>query len=119
MRPESAARGRRRGWFEFRVRVAGGESWETALLLCVLASVLLASSFAALLADHDCSGEDCGVCANISFLSDIMRRISPGGAPLASAAALIPPEAHMPFPLDLSPFNGTLSPVETRVRLND
>jgi hypothetical protein len=84
-----------------------------------LASILLAVSFTALLVDHDCSGEDCGVCANISYVLDIVRRMSVGGSPLASAAMRYLPLVRQPFMLEPSPFNVIHSLIETRVRLND
>ena len=56
------------------------------LLACVLTAVMLFSVFfIALEADHDCSGEDCVICAVLSVCEQALHRLMGFGQTAASA----------------------------------
>ena len=55
----------------------------TALLLALV--MILSVSFIALNAHHDCSGEDCRICAQIRACEDLLRDLLPAAAGLLAA----------------------------------
>ncbi len=61
-------------------RIAGG-----ILAFVFLAVLLFSAFFLAHEADHDCSGEDCPVCACIRQCENVLRRIGSGAAALHAA----------------------------------
>ena len=59
-----------------------------AILACALAAILLFSVFyIALEAGHDCSGEDCVICAVLRVCENLLRQLLGAGA--AAAAMLL------------------------------
>ena len=55
----------------------------TALLLALV--MILSVSFIALNAHHDCSGEDCRICAQIRACEELLRDLLPAAAGLLAA----------------------------------
>ncbi len=95
-----------------RISVAAG------IMAFMLVLVMLFSSFfIAVHADHDCTGEDCPICACIQQCQNTIRTIGSGVMAVASVV----------LPLSIVLFfisSGVLSfqhdtPVSTKVRLND
>lgn len=64
----------------------------TRLLATVLAVVMLSSAvYLAVEANHDCSGDDCAICRQISICENLLKSLG-----LAGAAAAIPLRLHIP-----------------------
>ena len=62
----------------------------TGLLAAVLAVVMLSSAaYIAVEADHDCSGEDCAICHQISTCENLLKSLGFAGATAAITAAFI------------------------------
>jgi len=88
------------------------------LSVLVIAMILASLSFIALEADHECHGEDCHVCAMIiqcdnafrNFGSVILQIFLSGLAIVLSLRSLV---------FCFSGFAGLLSPISSKVRLND
>ena len=60
----------------------------TRLLAAVLAVVMLFSAvYIAVEADHDCSGEDCAICRQISICENLLKTLGLAGAAAAISAA--------------------------------
>ena len=60
----------------------------TRLLAAVLAVVMLASAiYLAVEADHDCSGDDCAICCQISICENLLKTLGLAGAAAAISAA--------------------------------
>lgn len=60
-----------------------------AVLAAVLAFVMLFSVlYVALEADHDCHGDDCAICAQISACMDLLRQLALSLLVIAAAALL-------------------------------
>ena len=60
----------------------------TGLLAATLAVVLLSSAvYLALASDHDCAGEDCAVCRQISACENLLKTLGLAGAAAAKTAA--------------------------------
>ena len=60
----------------------------TRLLAAVLAVVMLSSAvYLAVEADHDCSGEDCAICRQISICENLLKSLGLAGAAAAVTAA--------------------------------
>ena len=61
----------------------------TRLLAAVLAVVMLFSAvYLAVEADHDCSGEDCAICRQISICENLLKTLGLAGAAAVFAAAV-------------------------------
>ena len=61
----------------------------TRLLAAVLAVVMLFSAvYLAVEADHDCSGEDCAICRQISICENLLKTLGLAGAAAAITAVL-------------------------------
>ena len=90
----------------------------TRLLAAVLAVVMLSSAvYLAVEANHDCSGEDCAICRQISACENLLKTLGLAGAATAVTAAFtyalcraILPRAEM---------NGTLTLVALKVKLSN
>ena len=90
----------------------------TRLLAAVLAVVMLSSAiYIAVEANHDCSGEDCAICRQISICENLLKSLGLAGAAAAISAAFtytvcraIVPRAEM---------NGTLTLVALKVKLSN
>ena len=88
------------------------------LLAVVLAVVMLSSAvYIAVEADHDCSGDDCAICRQISICENLLKTLGLAGAATAVTAAFtyalcraILPRAEM---------NGTLTLVALKVKLSN
>ena len=89
------------------------------LLAVVLAVVMLSSAvYLAVEADHDCSGDDCAICRQISICENLLKSLGLAGAAAAISAAftytvcraILPPCAEM---------NGTLTLVALKVKLSN
>ena len=60
----------------------------TRLLAAVLAVVMLSSAvYIAVEADHDCSGDDCAICRQISICENLLKSLGLAGAAAAITAA--------------------------------
>ena len=60
----------------------------TRLLAAVLAVVMLSSAvYLAVEANHDCSGEDCAICHQISVCENLLKSLGLAGAAAAISAA--------------------------------
>ena len=60
----------------------------TRLLAATLAVVLLSSAVSlALASDHDCAGEDCAICRQISICQNLLKSLGLAGAVAAITAA--------------------------------
>ena len=60
----------------------------TRLLAAVLAVVMLSSAvYLAVEADHDCSGDDCAICRQISICENLLKSLGLAGAAAAVTAA--------------------------------
>ena len=60
----------------------------TRLLAAVLAVVMLSSAvYLAVEANHDCSGEDCAICRQISICENLLKTLGLAGAAAAVTAA--------------------------------
>ena len=90
----------------------------TRLLAAVLAVVMLSSAiYIAVEANHDCSGDDCAICRQISICENLLKSLGLAGAAAAITAAFtytlcraILPRAEM---------NGTLTLVALKVKLSN
>ena len=61
----------------------------TRLLAAVLAAVMLSSAvYIAVEADHDCSGDDCAICRQISICENLLKSLGLAGAAAVFAAAV-------------------------------
>ena len=61
----------------------------TGLLAAVLAAVMLSSAiYIAVEANHDCSGESCAICRQISICENLLKSIGLSGAAAVFAAAV-------------------------------
>ena len=61
----------------------------TRLLAAVLAVVMLSSAiYLAVEANHDCSGDDCAICRQISICENLLKSLGLGGAAAAITAVL-------------------------------
>ena len=59
------------------------------LLAVVLAVVMLSSAvYLAVEADHDCSGDDCAICRQISICENLLKSLGLAGAAAVFAAAV-------------------------------
>ena len=90
----------------------------TGLLAAVLAVVMLSSAaYIAVEADHDCSGEDCAICHQISTCENLLRSMGLAGAAAAITAAFT--YALCKAVLPCTETNGTLTLVSLKVKLSN
>ena len=90
----------------------------TGLLAAVLAVVMLSSAaYIAAEADHNCSGEDCAICRQISTCENLLRSLGFAGAAAAVTAAL--PYTLCKAVLPCTETNGTLTLVSLKVKLSN
>ena len=79
--------------------------------------MLFSASFIAIEADHDCTGEDCPICACIAQCENTLHQIGDGAA---VQAAVIVPVFFMLIPAFLFADDFTReTPVSRKVRLNN
>ena len=91
----------------------------TRLLAAVLAVVMLSSAiYIAVEADHDCSGDDCAICRQISICENLLKSLGlAGGAAAAISAAFTYTVCRAILPR--AEMNGTLTLVALKVKLSN
>ena len=90
----------------------------TGLLAAVLTVVMLSSAvYIAVEADHDCSGEDCAICRQISACENLLRSLGLAGAAAAITAAFTYTLCKAVLPC--TETNGTLTLVSLKVKLSN
>ena len=90
----------------------------TGLLAVVLAVVMLSSAvYITVEADHDCSGEDCAICHQISICENLLRSLGFAGVAAAIAAAFTYTLCKAVLPC--TETNGTLTLVSLKVKLSN
>ena len=90
----------------------------TRLLAAVLAVVLLSSVvYLAVEANHDCSGDDCAICHQISVCENLLKSLGLAGAAVAISAAFTYTVCRAILPC--AEMNGTLTLVALKVKLSN
>ena len=90
----------------------------TRLLAAVLAVVMLSSAiYLAVEADHDCSGDDCAICRQISICENLLKSLGLAGAAAAISAAFTYTVCRAI--LSRAEMNGTLTLVALKVKLSN
>ena len=90
----------------------------TRLLAAVLAVVMLSSAiYIAVEANHDCSGEDCAICRQISICENLLKTLGLAGAAAAITAAFTYTVYRAILPC--AEMNGTLTLVALKVKLSN
>ena len=88
------------------------------LLAAVLAVVMLSSAvYLAVEADHDCSGDDCAICRQISICENLLKSLGLAGAAAAISAAFTYTVCRAILPC--AEMNGTLTLVALKVKLSN
>ena len=90
----------------------------TRLLAAVLAVVMLSSAvYIAVEADHDCSGDDCAICRQISICENLLKSLGLAGAAAAISTAFTYTVCRAILPR--AEMNGTLTLVALKVKLSN
>ena len=90
----------------------------TRLLAAVLAVVMLSSAiYIAVEANHDCSGDDCAICRQISICENLLKSLGLAGAAAAITAAFTYTMCRAILPC--AEMNGTLTLVALKVKLSN
>ena len=90
----------------------------TGLLAAVLAAVMLSSAvYIAVEANHNCSGEDCAICRQISICENLLKTLGLAGAAAAITAAFTYTMCRAILPC--AEMNGTLTLVALKVKLSN
>ena len=90
----------------------------TRLLAAVLAVVMLSSAiYLAVEANHDCSGDDCAICRQISICENLLKTLGLAGAAAAITAAFTYTECRAILPC--AETIGTLTLVALKVKLSN
>ena len=90
----------------------------TRLLAAVLAVVMLSSAiYIAVEANHDCSGEDCAICRQISICENLLKTLGLAGAAAAITAAFTYTVCRAILPC--AETIGTLTLVALKVKLSN
>lgn len=90
----------------------------TRLLAAVLAVVMLSSAvYLAVEANHDCSGEDCAICRQISICENLLKSLGLAGAAAAVTAAFTYTVCRAILPC--AETIGTLTLVALKVKLSN
>ena len=90
----------------------------TRLLAAVLAVVLLSSAiYLAVEANHDCSGDDCAICRQISICENLLKSLGIAGAAAAITAVLTYTVCRAILPC--TETIGTLTLVSLKVKLSN
>ena len=90
----------------------------TGLLAALLAVVMLSSAvYIAAEADHDCSGEGCAICHQISTCENLLRSLGLAGAAAAITAAFTYTLCKAVLPC--TETSGTLTLVSLKVKLSN
>ena len=90
----------------------------TRLLAAVLAGVMLSSAvYIAVEADHDCSGDNCAICRQISICENLLKSLGLAGAAAAITAAFTYTVCRAILPC--AEMTGTLTLVALKVKLSN
>ena len=90
----------------------------TRLLAAVLAAVMLSSAiYLAVEANHDCSGDDCAICRQISICENLLKTLGLAGAAAAISAVLTYTMCKAILPC--AETIGTLTLVALKVKLSN
>ena len=90
----------------------------TRLLAAVLAVVMLSSAiYIAVEANHDCSGEDCAICRQISICENLLKTLGLAGAAAVITAAFTYTMCKAILPC--TEMIGTLTLVSLKVKLSN
>ena len=90
----------------------------TRLLAAVLAVVMLSSAiYIAVEANHDCSGDDCAICRQISICENLLKSLGLAGAAAAITAAFTYTVCRAILPC--AEMIGTLTLVALKVKLSN
>ena len=90
----------------------------TRLLAAVLAVVMLSSAiYIAVEANHDCSGDDCAICRQISICENLLKSLGLAGAAVAITAAFTYTMCRAILPC--AETIGTLTLVALKVKLSN
>ena len=90
----------------------------TRLLAAVLAVVMLSSAiYIAVEVDHDCSGDDCAICRQISICENLLKSLGLAGAAAAITAAFTYTMCKAILPC--TETIGTLTLVALKVKLSN
>ena len=90
----------------------------TRLLAAVLAVVMLSSAiYLAVEANHDCSGDDCAICRQISICENLLKTLGLAGAAAAITAVLTYTMCRAILPC--TEMIGTLTLVALKVKLSN
>ena len=90
----------------------------TRLLAAVLAVVMLSSAiYLAVEANHDCSGDGCAICRQISICENLLKSLGLAGAAAAISAAFTYTVCRAILPR--AEMNGTLTLVALKVKLSN
>ena len=90
----------------------------TRLLAAVLAVVMLSSAiYLAVEANHDCSGDDCAICRQISICENLLKSLGLAGAAAAITAAFTSTMCKAILPC--AETIGTLTLVALKVKLSN
>lgn len=90
----------------------------TRLLVAVLAVVMLSSAiYIAVEANHDCSGDDCAICRQISICENLLKSLGLAGAAAAITAAFTYTMCRAILPC--AETIGTLTLVALKVKLSN
>ena len=90
----------------------------TRLLAAVLAVVMLSSAiYIAVEADHDCSGDDCAICRQITACENLLKSLGLAGAAAAITAVLTYTMCRAILPC--TETIGTLTLVALKVKLSN
>lgn len=90
----------------------------TRLLAAVLAVVMLSSAvYLAVEANHDCSGDDCAICRQISICENLLKSLGLAGAAAAISAAFTYTVCRALLPRGET--SGTLTLVSLKVKLSN
>ena len=88
------------------------------LLAVVLAVVMLSSAiYLAVEANHDCSGDDCAICRQISICENLLKSLRLAGAAATISAAFTYTVCRAILPR--AEMNGTLTLVALKVKLSN
>ena len=88
------------------------------LLAVVLAVVMLSSAiYIAVEANHDCSGDDCAICRQISICENLLKSLGLAGAAAVITAAFTYTVCRAILPR--AEMNGTLTLVALKVKLSN
>ncbi|MBR4204500.1 MAG: hypothetical protein IKQ92_03390 [Clostridia bacterium] len=96
-----------------------GRFWAFAAAMTLLAVVLFSAFFLAVEANHDCTGEDCPICACVLLCEKTLRSGGLDGEYSARSAAIVPPLVLLFAVLSVGALFSRETPVSGKMRLNN